>query len=276
MIDVFLSYSSGDIERASELIEALESAGLTVFWDQATPPGVDWDTWIRAKLSDSRAVVVLWSRASVASANVRHEAVIARDQGKLIPVLLEAVDPRDFPMGLYFVQAIKLTDWKGDTSSEGFLRLLEHLGTKQTLPTESFALRPNARKQARHRLAILAVIAVWALGAIGTAEFMGWPPRQPPPLVIGQHSCSDAPRDSSVDAWFDAQRPCTANEATQLRVTHENEMEGWERDQRSYWAEAAFLMLGVLVAPLVVGLLMWVLRYSARWLLRTVRAASSR
>lgn len=275
MIDVFLSYSSGDIEPAGRLVRALESAGLTVFWDQATPPGVDWDTWIRGKLSDSRSVVVLWSKASVASANVRHEAIIARDQGKLIPVLLEAVDPRDFPMGLYLVQALKLHDWNGDTSSEAFLRLLENLGTKQTPPQASSALKVNTRRRARRRLAILAILAAWILGAIGTAEFMGWPPQQPAPLVIGPHSCSDTPRDSSADAWFDAQRACTANEAARLRVNHESEMAGWERDQQSYWTEVAFLMLGVAIAPLVLCLLILMLMYAARWLLRTVQAASS-
>lgn len=275
MIDVFLSYSSADIGRANKLVGALESAGLTVFWDQATPPGVDWDTWIRAKLSDSRSVVVLWSKTSVASANVRHEAIIARDQGKLIPVLLEAVDPKDFPMGLYLVQGLKLSDWNGETTSEAFHRLLEHLGTKQALPPESSALKVDTRGRARRRLAILTILALWLLGAIGTAEFMGWPPQQPRPLVVGPHSCSDAPRDNSVDAYFDAQRPCSASEAAQLRVNHEGEIAGWEREQQSYWTEVAFLMLGVLVAPLVLCLVIWMLMCAWRWLLRTVKAANS-
>ena len=275
MIDVFLSYSSADFERASKLVKAFESAGLTVFWDQATPPGTDWDTWIRAKLSDSRVVVVLWSSASVVSVNVRHEAIIARDQGKLVPVLLEALAPSDFPMGLYLVQAIKLTDWNGETSNESFLRLVEQLGAKRARPPQTAALAINTRTRARRRLAILAIVAAWVLGAIGTAEFMGWPPRQPPPLVVGQHSCTDVPSDNSVDAWFDAQRPCTPSETAQLRANHLNETSAWERDQRSYWTEVAFLMLGVLISPLVVGLLIWMLMHAVRWLLRTLRVASS-
>ena len=80
-----------------QLQSALIARGLDVFWDQAVPPGQDWDGWIRSKLSRARVVVVLWSKTSVASPNVRHEAMIARDAGKLVPVLIDDLQPTDFP-----------------------------------------------------------------------------------------------------------------------------------------------------------------------------------
>jgi hypothetical protein len=273
MTDVFLSYSSTDIESANRIVRGLESAGFTVSWDQSTPPGADWDAWIRARLSESKIVIVLWSRASVASANVRHEAIIARDAGKLLPVLLESLDPRDIPMGLYLIQAVKLADWNGDTSSEDFLRLLGQLGKRQVLPTESVLLTAYARKSARRRLALLAVIGIWVLGAIGTAEFVGWPPPRPPSLVVNDLSCSDAPRDRSVDAWFDAQRPCTREEVVQLRANHDREIANWERDRRSYWVEVALLMGGVFAAPLAIGIGLWAVMQIGRGVVRTLRVA---
>jgi hypothetical protein len=124
MVDVFLSYSSQDLVRARRIEGALSAAGYEVFWDQTTPPGADWDTWIREKLSTARTVVVLWSKASIASANVRHEAIIARNADKLIPVLIDELSPADFPMGLYVVQAVKLDRWGGNASDTAFRRLM--------------------------------------------------------------------------------------------------------------------------------------------------------
>jgi len=50
--------------------------------------------------------VTIWSKASVASPNVRHEAIIAREAGKLLPVMADALEPTDFPMGMFLVQAL--------------------------------------------------------------------------------------------------------------------------------------------------------------------------
>jgi hypothetical protein len=88
--------------------DALQEAGYDVFWDQSTPAGQDWDSWIRERLSGAKLVVVLWTKASVASPNVRHEAIIAREAGKLLPVMVDALAPTDFPMGLFMVQALMI------------------------------------------------------------------------------------------------------------------------------------------------------------------------
>ena len=109
MADVFLSYSSQDRAMAAHIQAALEAAGLTVFWDQETPVGQDWNRWIGQKLAESRVCVVLWSAASVASRNVVHEATIAHGRGALIPAVIEALRPEQFPMGFYTVQGADLT-----------------------------------------------------------------------------------------------------------------------------------------------------------------------
>lgn len=106
MPDIFLSYSSKDRAVAERIQAGLAAEGYEVFWDQATPPGIDWDTWIRNQLKEARCVIVLWSRDSVSSPNVRHEAMIGREAAKLLPVMVDELEPTDFPMGLFLVQAM--------------------------------------------------------------------------------------------------------------------------------------------------------------------------
>ena len=108
MPDVFISYSSKDREVAERVRDALVEAGYDVFWDQQIPTGRDWDSWIRDRLTNSRLAVVLWSKASVASPNVRHEAIIARDSGGLLPLMVDDLAATEFPMGLYLVQALRI------------------------------------------------------------------------------------------------------------------------------------------------------------------------
>src|SRR5215467_4603831 len=105
MTDIFFSYRSDDRERVRPVRDAFAALGFDVFWDQEVPAGVDWDTWIRRHLAQAKCAIVFWSTTSVTSDNVRHEATIARQQNKLIPVLLAALTAEHFPMGLYAQQA---------------------------------------------------------------------------------------------------------------------------------------------------------------------------
>jgi hypothetical protein len=113
LTDVFISYSSDDRARVKPVHDALAQLGFSVFWDQSLPAGQNWDTEIRQNLRSARAVVVFWSKTSVASPNVFHEAVVARDNKKLIPVLLEPLTSDQFPTGLYSAQAVNFAGWTG-------------------------------------------------------------------------------------------------------------------------------------------------------------------
>jgi TIR domain-containing protein/PAN domain-containing protein len=121
--DIFFSYSSADRERVRPVRDALVAQGFEVFWDQQVPAGVDWDTWIRQHLTSCKCAMVFWSSASITSRNVRHEATIADQEGKLIPVLLEPLNARQFPMGLYAQQAANLSGWSGDLNHEEWDKL---------------------------------------------------------------------------------------------------------------------------------------------------------
>ena len=132
MTDIFLSYSSADRERVEPICDSLTGLGFEVFWDQQVPAGVDWDTWIRQRLSDSKCAIVAWSATSVQSRNVRHEATVAAQQGKLVGVLLDPLSAGDFPMGLYSLQAVNLNGWAGDESHAEWGKLRDEVEAKLT------------------------------------------------------------------------------------------------------------------------------------------------
>jgi hypothetical protein len=130
--DIFFSYKSEDRERVRPVRDALVAQGFDVFWDQQVPAGVDWDTWIRQELAQAKCALVFWSAAAVASRNVRHEATVAMEQGKLIPVLLEPLRADQFPMGLYTTQGVNLAGWDGDVAHAEWDKLRREVEVKLT------------------------------------------------------------------------------------------------------------------------------------------------
>lgn len=123
--DIFLSYSSADRVLVRPLRDALDSLNYRVFWDLETPIGENWDRWIRKQISIAKIVIVCWTQNAAASENVQHEAAIARDSHKLIPIVLERMAAVDLPMGFYTTQAALLHDWRGSHTHEGFSKLLD-------------------------------------------------------------------------------------------------------------------------------------------------------
>ena len=132
MTEIFFSYKSEDRDRVKLVHDALEQQGFDVFWDQKVPANVDWDTWIRRHLAEARCAIVFWSATSAKSDNVRHEATIARQQGKLIAALLEPLTVDQFPMGLYAQQAVNFSDWNGDLADVEWLKLRREVELKLT------------------------------------------------------------------------------------------------------------------------------------------------
>ncbi len=106
MTDVFFSYSSEDRKRVQPIRDALLAEGFDVFWDQEVPPGREWDEWIRQHLNAARCAMVFWSRHSVNSDEIVHEAMLAKSSGKVIPILLEPLESGQVPMGHSTAQAV--------------------------------------------------------------------------------------------------------------------------------------------------------------------------
>ena len=134
MNDIFLSYARSDLPRVQPVRDALAQRGFSVAWDQEVPAGRDWDAWIRERLSESRCVIVLWSAGSIRSDNVKHEAFIAKQQNKLIPVTLDPIEPGEFPLGLYTTQATSLAGWGGDVDQSEWRKLVADIETTLAPP----------------------------------------------------------------------------------------------------------------------------------------------
>jgi TolB-like protein len=113
MPDVFLSYSREDAATASRFAEAFGREGLTVWWDATLRSGEAYDEVTEKALRDARAVVVLWSKKSVASRWVRSEATMADRNKTLVPVMIE---PCDRPIMFELTQTPDLGHWQGNAN----------------------------------------------------------------------------------------------------------------------------------------------------------------
>jgi len=102
---VFLSYSRVDQDRARALAQALEQAGLQVWWDRLIEGGAAFAKSIDAALTACDAVIVLWSTHSVASDWVLDEAARGRDLKKLVPL---SIDGTEAPLGFRQYQSISM------------------------------------------------------------------------------------------------------------------------------------------------------------------------
>lgn len=122
MADVFISYSREDRARADQIAAALQRDGMQVFWDSEIPPGQTWADYVEEKLTQCKAVLVLWSQHSTKSQWVREEARIGRDKGKLIPIM---IDGTPAPFGFGEVQAADLSRWNGDEADPSWKRIAD-------------------------------------------------------------------------------------------------------------------------------------------------------
>src|SRR5262249_44249025 len=97
MADIFVSYAKTDRSLALKLAAMLEAEGWKVWWDTSLAIGDDFRNEIMTELGRARAVVVIWTDASIKSDWVRSEAGRAQTDRKLIPVKLPHLVYKDLP-----------------------------------------------------------------------------------------------------------------------------------------------------------------------------------
>jgi hypothetical protein len=137
--DAFISYAHADKERCVQLAGLIEAAGYDVWVDnEDIRDGEAFDTQIEEAIASSRLVVVLWSAASVKSRWVRAEAAYALERNKLVPVLLDGVEP---PLQFMHIQAIDLYSGEDLAASTQVQRLIDSLATRLRRPRETPAVR---------------------------------------------------------------------------------------------------------------------------------------
>jgi len=172
---VFLSYSRADQAQARRLAQALEQAGLQVWWDTLIEGGAAFAKSIEAALTASDAVIVLWSRQSVGSDWVLDEAARGRDLRKLVPLSIDGTLP---PLGFRQYQSISLVSSEGSNEKaamESVLRAVLSLAGRGALPLSSTPSSTPAPANASRRHLLIAGSAVAAAAATGLLSWQrGW------------------------------------------------------------------------------------------------------
>ena len=124
MTDIFVSYAGADRERVALLAEALEAAGYRVWWDQALLPGAQYAAEAEAALAQAKAVLVVWSAASVEHTWTLDAAAVGRDRGVLASI---AFDAAPVPLGFRQLDTINFAGWTGDVTAIPFQTLRARL-----------------------------------------------------------------------------------------------------------------------------------------------------
>ncbi len=159
MADVFISYASEDRQRIKPLAEALESRGFSVWWDRALGAGEDYASVITRELRAAKAVIVVWTDAASASTFVRDEAGRARDEGRLVPVLLDRVE---IPLGFGAFQAEDFSAWNGQPNAPQVQLLEEALRAKLEGRAIDGGVVAAKRRRLMTRIRVVSVLSVIA------------------------------------------------------------------------------------------------------------------
>jgi hypothetical protein len=144
----FFSYARADSEFVLKLAEDLRSAGTNLWLDQLDiPAGARWDDTVEEALKAAPCLLVVLSRASVASNNVKDEISFGIENGNTImPILYKDCD---IPFRLKRLQYI---DFRVDYDS-GFKRLvqtlkpLDQLSTQQPVTPVTEPRRPSEKEE---------------------------------------------------------------------------------------------------------------------------------
>ena len=160
-MDVFISYSHSDAATARRFADAFEAHGLSVWWDEALRSGEAFDEAIERALRDAKAVVVLWSKTSVASRWVRAEATLAERNRTLMPCMIE---PCERPIMFELTHTAELSHWQGeaeDPAWQAFAREIRNVVggvgslTRSDAAPSEVAPVPSQRQGERRQIAVL-------------------------------------------------------------------------------------------------------------------------
>ena len=134
---VFVSYARTNQDFVVRLVHDLRQHGVPIWLDQlAIPAGAQWDVVIENALEDATHVLLVMSKASVNSPNVRDEIDMAIDEGKtIIPILIENCRR---PLR---VRRLQYMDFRG--SYDDALRALLAALPRYGLPAQPSRLRPR-------------------------------------------------------------------------------------------------------------------------------------
>jgi hypothetical protein len=144
MADVFISYARTERERAEQIKSAVEGLGLTIFFDVESLEGGDvFPDVLDREVKSAGCVLGIWSPHALSRPWIKTECLIGKDRCVLIPVLVEPVNPLDMPAVFYSVQTIDLTDFAGDLTHPGWIKLVKALARTLRRPELIAASKPK-------------------------------------------------------------------------------------------------------------------------------------
>ncbi|HYJ53420.1 MAG TPA: TIR domain-containing protein, partial [Allosphingosinicella sp.] len=158
---VFVSYARADQKAALPVIHALEQAGFPVWWDGKLEGGERYLGTTEAALEGAKAVVVLWSKTSVASHWVHDEAMRGRDRRCIVPLTIDGAQP---PLGFRQFQTIDLSQRGAKSRKAGLDAMIHAVAVLHGRPVEDLA---PVRVRGVNRRAVLAGGAAAAVAAGG-------------------------------------------------------------------------------------------------------------
>jgi TolB-like protein/Tfp pilus assembly protein PilF len=159
---VFISYASADRKAALAVVRALEKAGYRVWWDGLIEGGERFSHAMEAALTQARAVVVLWSKASAVSHWVHDEATRGLESGRLVPLSIDGSLP---PLGFGQFQSIDVSRVLAKPGSEPMRKLVRAVAGLHEGAAPSPAMsREVAPSPARRRVLVAGGLALVAAG----------------------------------------------------------------------------------------------------------------
>lgn len=125
MADVFISYKREERARCERIANKLKALNLDVWFDARLPSGKNFDREIESEIKKAKAVLVLWSPASVESDWVRNEAGIGKERGVLAAAQLA---PCELPIAFRATHYVTLFEEAFADDHPGWNKVLERIG----------------------------------------------------------------------------------------------------------------------------------------------------
>ncbi len=129
--EVFISYASKDRERILDLVDRLESDGVSVWIDQMSIEGATmWSQEIVSAIRNCKVLVLAISGNSADSKNVVKELALAsEDQKNILPVYLESAEiPESMAYQLAGIQRVEFFEGDEEAGQQSVIRALAKLG----------------------------------------------------------------------------------------------------------------------------------------------------
>ena len=149
--EVFISYASKDRKRILNLVDRLESAGVSVWIDQMSIEGATmWSQEIVSAIRNCKVLILAISGNSADSKNVVKELALASEGHKnILPVYLESAEiPESMAYQLAGIQRVEFFDGDEEVGQQSVIRALAKLGV--TVSEEASAAAAGSPKRTRH------------------------------------------------------------------------------------------------------------------------------